>query len=128
MSGLSSAFPQPARIAATAPDALSMLGGSFAMVAASGAAQTLLAAATNVNGAVLRWGMVSSVGAATALFVATTAPTGLHDVTRRRLLIAQSLPLATFFSPLDIPAGLGIFAFSSAAAADSLIGAGWDLK
>lgn len=108
--------------------AINSVGASFGMVAANGAAQTLLAAASNVNGAILRWASAQCVSAVSAIYVGTAAPSGVSDATKRRLLIAWAG--STFFhtqSGLYLPAGIGIFAVANSSDGSSISGAGWDV-
>lgn len=105
---------------------LSRIGASFANVQVSGALQTLLSAASNTAGIKLRSISIVAATPAVSLFADASAPSAFNDMARRLLHCAR--PGTTFlaFPNVVIPAGVGLFAFSSAGASDSFAAVSWD--
>ena len=105
------------------------IGSSFIHTACNNAASTtLIAAASNTGGMVLRWlGFTHLATGNCGVYVSPTAPTGVADTTRRRIALSWSGTIAYEHMqfPLFIPAGEGLFAFASAAG--MFVTAGYDL-
>ncbi len=92
------------------------VGGSFASVVSVAGAFTIVSAASNVRGLILRSIVYRPATGQASVYYATSAPTGLQD-TARAMLVSTLGGTIQFLPPLGlfIPAGNGIFAYDSAA-------------
>lgn len=91
--------------------------------------QTLVTPAANTNGLVIRtFSVPSNTSALIAVYADTAAPTGAGDATKRTAFVANSTGsygAQGFITPLDIPAGYGLYV-CGAGSADAAIT--WDMK
>ena len=105
------------------------LGGSFATLALTGgAANQLINPGSNARGVVLNWFHVDMTagGSQAGVYVATSAPTGIADATKRRIAAANNGGIQLFSHvPIFLPAGLGLFVWAGAGGGN-IASAGWD--
>lgn len=115
-------------MSAIIPPNLFRIGASFAGVQSGGAGSTtFLAAASNVNGAILRYFWITSAaGIASAIFADTAAASAAADFTKRNLgFCPGGVTIGPVFPNQLIPAGRGIFFYANGAGCAAC--AGWDL-
>lgn len=106
---------------------LNVVGGSFAHGQTVAGPWTVVALASNVNGMILRHFAINTSAGIHTIYVGAGVPGSTNDVTYRMIAAYQGgiggmLQIAL---PLLIPAGLGIYGFSSAGG--SYFSAGYDL-
>lgn len=92
------------------------VGASFASVLSVAGAFTIVPAASNVRGLILRSIVYRPLAGQGSVYHATTAPTGVQD-TARSMLMSTLGNTVQFLPPMGllIPAGDGLFAYDSAA-------------
>ena len=78
---------------------------------------TALLPATNTGGAIIRHGYLNALSGPIALYVDTAAPSSALDLTKHRLALCYSTTERFQMRDFYIPAGSGIYVYSSASAA-----------
>lgn len=106
------------------------IGSHFKTVVGAGVTQ-IIAPASNINGAVLKTGLVSPANGTVNLVAGSTAPSGTSDLSQPIILSGNGNAATGSGSevvmpyPLEIPAGMGVWvAISMAGGAVALT---WDI-
>lgn len=103
--------------------------GSSGNKTVSGTSGTLLAPASNANGAYLRTASIMAVsGQLAALYIGTAAPSSISDSTAGRICLLRTNGGDHIEHPVEVPAGYGVYHISTSSSGYNVSSISYDLK